>query len=158
MHYLLFLSLRSMTYTPSLILDKLPLDKTPLNLGWWLKYLVISILFKRWGKTKNLYSYDPYYYMFFMFSWIFFLLSWVLFQLAMKIIIVLLTEEIQPLAIFLTLFLTLSLTPFASTFPIHEEAIGAISEAATGANKAIRSPPSRFFYFMFYCFSNSIIY
>ena len=41
-----FLSARFITYTPSFILGKLFLEKTPLNLGSWLKQLVVSICLK----------------------------------------------------------------------------------------------------------------
>ena len=37
-----------------------------------------------------------------------------------------------------------------------EEITGCTTEIAKGANKALRSPPSCFFYFVFYCFSNFI--
>ena len=50
---LLFLSLRFMTYVPYCILGKLFPEKTPLNLGSSLKYLLISILFKGWSGSEN---------------------------------------------------------------------------------------------------------
>ena len=53
-----FLSLRFIIYAPSFILGKLFLEKTPLNLGSYLKYLTISELFKRWSRTKILYPYN----------------------------------------------------------------------------------------------------
>ena len=52
-----FLSSRFIAYALSFILDKLLLEKMPLNLGLSLKYLVISILLKEWGGTKIFYSY-----------------------------------------------------------------------------------------------------
>ena len=53
-----YIPLHSFHFTfPSLILDNFVFEKTPLNLGWQLKYLVISILFKGWRRTKNFYPY-----------------------------------------------------------------------------------------------------
>ena len=52
-----FLSWKFFTNAPSFILGKLFLEKTPLNLGLYLKQLVISILFKVSSGTKNFYLY-----------------------------------------------------------------------------------------------------
>ena len=48
-----------MTYTPSFILGKFFLEKTPLNLGSSLKQLVISVLLKGWSGTKNFLTIFP---------------------------------------------------------------------------------------------------
>ena len=39
--------------SPSFTLSKLFLEKTPLNLGLYLKWLIISILLKVWRRTNN---------------------------------------------------------------------------------------------------------
>ena len=59
---LLYLSSRFMAFAPSFILDKLSLEKTPLNLDSKLKDLVISILPKWWSGSKKFYLYDPWYF------------------------------------------------------------------------------------------------
>ena len=76
---LLCLSSRFMTYIPSFILGKLYLEKTTLNLGLQLKYLVISILLKGWSRNKTFYPNDPYYILW-LFSWHLFQPSLLLFQ------------------------------------------------------------------------------
>ena len=48
---LLCLSSRFMNYASSFILRKLSLEKTQLNLGSWLTYLVIYVLLKEWTRT-----------------------------------------------------------------------------------------------------------
>ena len=53
--FTIFLS-RFITYAPSFILGKLFLEITPLNLGSYLRYLVTSILFKEWNRTKSFYQ------------------------------------------------------------------------------------------------------
>ena len=78
---LLCLSLRFMTFALSFILDKLPFKKTPLNLGSYLKYLVISILLKGWSRTKICHPCDKYYIILLLWKHIF-QLSWLHFQLA----------------------------------------------------------------------------
>ena len=52
---------------------------------------------------------------------------------------------------FFALLNPLSLIPFTS-----EKITGCIDEVGKGANKAERNPPSYFFYFVFYCFRNTI--
>ena len=51
-----------MTYGPFFILGKLSREKIPLNLGLYLKYLLILIMLKGWCGTKHFYPCDPYYY------------------------------------------------------------------------------------------------
>ena len=53
----IFLSSRFVTYGLSFILGKFCLEKTPLNFGSSLKYLVMSILLKGWSGTKKFYPY-----------------------------------------------------------------------------------------------------
>ena len=65
---LLCLSLRFMTYGPSIVLGNLSLQKTSLNLGLQLKYLAISILLKGWSGTRSSYSHDPCLYILFLLS------------------------------------------------------------------------------------------
>ena len=48
------------------------------------------------------------------------------------------------------------LTPIPCIPLTTEEMTGCTIEAAKGANKTPRNPPSCFFLFNFYCFSNSI--
>ena len=64
----------------SFFLSTLSLSKMSLNLGLWLKCLVISILLKGWSNTKTFYKYDSYYYIPFLLSWHLFQLSWFLFK------------------------------------------------------------------------------
>ena len=54
------------TYAPSFILGKLSLENQTLNQGSQLIYLVISISFKGWSGTTNLYPFDLYYYALFL--------------------------------------------------------------------------------------------
>ena len=51
--YLFFLLSRFMAHTLSVILGKLFLEKTPLNLGLLLKQIVIAMLLTEWSGTKN---------------------------------------------------------------------------------------------------------
>ena len=53
--HLLFLSSRFVTYASSFVLYKLSLEKTPLNLGLELYYLLTLMLLKGWGRTKEFY-------------------------------------------------------------------------------------------------------
>ena len=55
-----------MTFALSFILGKLSLEKTPLNLGPKLKYLVLFILIKGWSGTKKFYLRDSHYNIFFL--------------------------------------------------------------------------------------------
>ena len=48
------------------------------------------------------------------------------------------------------------LTPLPLISFTTEEITGCTNEAAEAANKAGRNPPSCLFYFMFYCFSNTM--
>ena len=48
------------------------------------------------------------------------------------------------------------LTPSPAIPFTTEEITGCTNEAAKGVTTAPRNPPSWFFYFMFYCFSNTI--
>ena len=78
-------------YTSSFILGKLSLEKTPLNLGSWLKYLINLTLLKGLRRTKNFYPYDLCYFILFhalamlimeeIQLFVLFLLSWLLFQI-----------------------------------------------------------------------------
>ena len=47
-------------------------------------------------------------------------------------------------------------SPFQKIPFTNEEATGSINEAAIGANKGAKNRCFSFFYFRFYCFSNSI--
>ena len=64
----------------SFFLSTLSLSKMSLNLGLWLKCLVISILLKGWSRTKTFYKYDSYYYILFLLSWHFSQLTWFIFK------------------------------------------------------------------------------
>ena len=52
-----FLPSKFMIFASSFTLSKLFLEKMPLNLGLYLKQLVISILLKVWRRTNNFYLY-----------------------------------------------------------------------------------------------------
>ena len=54
---LLYLPSRFMIYAPSFILGKLPLEKTPLNLGLLLKYLILIMLKGLSGTKKFIYPF-----------------------------------------------------------------------------------------------------
>ena len=62
---LLCLSSTFMTYILSFILDKLSFEKTPLNLGSYLKHLATLIMLKGWSRTKK--NYPCYYILFLLF-------------------------------------------------------------------------------------------
>ena len=57
------------------------------------------------------------------------------------------------LKIFIHIFASVLLTPLPIRLFTTEEITGCTNEAA---NNVGRNPPSCFFYFMFYCFSNTI--
>ena len=60
MSFLLCLPLRFIIYAPPCFLGKLSLEKTPLNLVSWLKYLVILILLIGWSGNKKFDPHDLY--------------------------------------------------------------------------------------------------
>ena len=106
---------REMTYAPSFVLGKSSLEKTPLNLGSQLKYLLISILLEVWGGNKTFYPYNRYYYILFLLSWHFFRPLWLLFQICFNNISAI-NRIIPPPCLFSVL-----ITRFAKITPNDEE-------------------------------------
>ena len=116
-------------------------------------------MLKGWSGIKN-FLYHPYYYILFLLLWHFFQFLWLLFQryfLTIKVLLI--TKEIHPL---FQLFLSQKIlfTNEDVSGCLNEEPISAISEAAiAGSRRAPRKQEELhvLFYFVFYCFSSTII-
>ena len=124
-----------MTDASYFILDQLFLEKAPLNLGSYFKYLVISISFKGWSGTKSFYLYNPFYSIFFLLFWPPFPKNFIIKCNANNNVNI----PSCPFPALLNLFPDITFINEEATGYINEEPIAAIIEAAICAIIAPRS-------------------